>query len=177
MQLVTAQHRNVLQELKTHGIYIPSKDRIDDEYYRESYEWLKTKMHTHNPYQSETMVWNWLGKKLRVPVTKGDIIIRYTVEPDQVLLSDYHYWHHVLNKWNVTYNETEDERLNGQLDISTWDRILDINFYRHPEIDPLWVGSEQLFQATTWHIELNTVDRIYSRNHHLLYTKKKGFLK
>ena len=179
VNLITQQHPNVLDELRSNRVYIPDPSRIDDEYYRDAYNWLIERMPSINPYESKTVVWNWPGKRVKCSVrSKGDISIRYTVPRETVLFSEYIHWHDVLNSCNCTINEKEFDRLNdlNVLDKSTWERILDLNINNHPDTDLSWIGTRRLYQVTTWHIDLQEVDRIFDGRGNLLYTRKKGFI-
>jgi len=101
--------------------------------------------------------------------------IEFEIDPQQVLLSDFTLWHHVLNYWYVARSEADDlafERLveaqgwgnppphpfpdpaiHGRV-VRSWDRIFDIDFEDEYVTGPL---DRKAIQATFWELRLDDV--------------------
>ncbi|WP_235976415.1 DUF3841 domain-containing protein [Niallia circulans] len=93
--------------------------------------------------------------------TKG-VILTLEIPDEQILWSDFNFWHHVLNNWSITGSEEEDNRLDesGEDFRYTWERIFDFDWYRNA--DPEWVGelNEEWIQGVTPKITMDMVKKV-----------------
>lgn len=86
--------------------------------------------------------------------------------PDKlVLLSDFHMWHFVLNRWPISDTEEESNRLDSFLDNveqdkaeaflrQNWERVFDITPFKNE-----WTSRGEDIQATFWELKYEYVKR------------------
>ena len=163
MILWTIQHRTAYEEMRRTGVLRANSKYIFDESFRESYEWMADQMKKRigKPPAGVTLpVWSWYqweGKRKRPDMRshgrwsdKGVPIVLLTVDvPDEfVLLSDFDYWHVVLNGGdlifliddNVVYSKEERQK--------SWEKIFD---YECSYDEERSIGLST--QATMWEIK------------------------
>lgn len=168
-------------ELTSHSRLIGRWSHVE-EHHVDAYRWMIAAMerrgiHTH----SRPPVWAWHSHNpphRRKPdlrgsyhlTTPGTPAYRLTIEaPDTlVLLSDYHDWHAVLNRWFHSHSESEANeieslqaqgKLTSQMIETSWERIFDLGAG-----DPDWCGKpdERVIQACLPHIDLQWVREVTS---------------
>jgi len=116
------------------------------------------------------------------PGTRG-VRLACEIPADQILLSDFMPWHHVLTYSYYSLSEAEDDAFESELALhglargsvsegpysdlvyhqrilDSWERIFDLNIVG----DPDWLGDhtqdEKSIQGTFWHLSLDQVRKI-----------------
>lgn len=158
MKLWTIQPVEVIKILDNKGIF--TCDISESEYYNEKefikgYEWMVSMMDEHGIHRPEKEVkfpiWAWHTrnwKHKRPDLRCGGLGIRgeqmvcieLEIPDSQVLLSDYHLWHFVLNDMWIDDSQSEmeweelhkwygrqPEEVQLQLKRESWERIFDLN--------------------------------------------------
>lgn len=163
MILWTIQTRNAYEELLKNGVLRGNPEHIVEESFRESYEWMADQMKKRigNPPDDVSLpVWAWYqweGKRKRLDMRfhgrgwgeKGTPIVLLTIDvPDRcVLLSDFDYWHAVLNDGDIIFPYDEDALYSDEQRRKSWENIFDISCsfdgYKHNFLST---------QATMWEI-------------------------
>jgi hypothetical protein len=173
MILWSIQHSNQLKEFEETCVLLANKDHVDKDF-QSSYDWLVTKMqHIPNLYQVEYPVWAWKNwypdrakpdlRKYTRQGKKGENLIRieFEVDDSEVLVTDFDYWHSVLNYSYIHSTQAEeDEWSDGDWNDPKWK-------YSDDEIIKSWdnlfnlgdraMGSNQ---ACVWQIKKEQVRKI-----------------
>lgn len=164
MILWTIQHAIAYEKMHQTGVLRADKDYILDEIFRDSYLWMTEQMKKRigEPPNGVTFpVWAWYqweGKRKRPDMRvhgrnwakKGTPIVLLTVDVPEnlVLLSDFDYWHCVLNDtaiicpYDATVNYSEKDKQ------QSWENIFDITCSFSDEIH-----QSLSTQATLWEIK------------------------
>lgn len=161
MLLWSIQHRNVYEELIKTGVWRADEQYLCEEEWKPAYLWLAEQMKQRiGPPPSGTClpIWAWYrweGRRRRPDMRlhsrnhgeKGTPIVLLTLDiPDHlVLLSDFDYWHHVLNNWEITAEEDDKVYTQAEKEHS-WALIFDIECTFDPQPRLLTT------QATFWEI-------------------------
>lgn len=144
MIIQTIQPLCVLEKLQSEGIvraisYL-EKDFISEQWgFAQSYEWMKKQMNSRQIYpevQDKDLFWGWAWsgdrnqKKIDLRTRKhenkpGHVILTLDKSDDDILLSEFGLWHHVLNYWPICVTSEQE---------IYWDEIVKNeihNFYQH----------------------------------------------
>lgn len=171
MILWTIQHREAYNGLLQNGVFRGSPMRIAMESFRESYMWMMEQMKKrigNPPDENSYPVWalyQWEGKRKRPDMRthgrywgeKGTPIVLLTVDvPDNcVLLSDFDYWHVVLNDGEIIYPYDDNAHYSKEEKQKSWENIFDISCS--------FDGDEHhslSTQATMWEIKAEWVMKV-----------------
>lgn len=162
MKLWSIQNENQFQNYKKTGHITGDPEKA---MFPKAYKWLVSEM--NNKLKSnitETYpVWAWYkyGKKKRPDLResgyakRGTTLYLFELEiPDnEVILTDFDYWHYVLN--NVALIPDLDEFYTNEEKLESWKNIFDLNFRLYDDCDdekfPRYV------QATFWEIKKENV--------------------
>lgn len=188
MILWTIQPLSVWQELNKKGYFICNPKKAENlnesEYYsfKDAYDWLNTQMELRvgkRPNGVQYPVWAWYRRdwKHKKPDLReaaygkrGEKAVCLEIEiPDnQVLLSDYDYWHFVLNNWFLDNSTSEEEydkmhdwfdslpiEKKEKIKLESWNRIFDIT-----PIENDWFSVGRYVQATFWCLKLSQVRKV-----------------
>lgn len=164
MILWTIQHRNAYEELLQKGVLRGKSEYIDDEFFGEPYKWMVDQMKRRigNPPEGVFLpIWAWYqweGKRKRPDMRfhgrgwgeKGTPIVLLTIDvPDNcVLLSDFDYWHVVLNDGEIIFPYDEDAVYSDEEKRESWENIFDIGCSFDGEVHNFLST-----QATMWEIK------------------------
>lgn len=171
MILWTIQHRLSYENMKKTGVLRADELYIWDNYLKKSYLWMAEQMKKcigNAPEGVAFPVWAWYqweGKRKRPDMRKhgcgwgekGSPIVLLTVNVpnDCVLLSDFDYWHCVLNDTDIIfpYNETKVYSENEKR--KSWENIFDVNCSFDGE-----VHHTLSMQATLWEIKSEWIIKV-----------------
>ncbi len=188
MQLWTIQPEEVYQLIQKTGVYRcdPNrnwwKDPEDDPALRESlnrqfggsYDWLVRQMEKRIGPRPDGVVypiWAWerfAGKKKpdlrKERWSNGEpgkrmACILLDVPDEQVLLSDFHTWHFVLNGWPISDTEEEADRIDAWLESLSEEEkkaFLEENWTKIFDTEPFengWTSRGRDVQATFWELK------------------------
>lgn len=164
MKLWTIQHKKAYEEMLRTGVLRANSAHIFDEFFRESYEWMAEQMKKRvgaPPDGVELPVWAWYqweGMRKRTDMRHhgraGDkrvpiVLLTIDVPDDQVLLSDFDYWHVVLNDGELIFPYDENANYSKEKRHKSWDNIFDY--------ECKWSNEERVIglstQATMWEIK------------------------
>lgn len=132
MILYTIQNKKKWKEFKKTGILKSHEKFICDKSFLDSYDWLENKMRKMLPTSDITCVhpiWAWYKYNGEAPniknkgfLSKGKIayLIKFEVDDNLVLLSDFNKWHLILN-----HSEEDLKSKNTILSFEEGDDILD----------------------------------------------------
>lgn len=142
MILWTIQHENAYKELIEKGSIHAEENRIVIDDFKDSYRWMVEQMKNRigNPPDDVTFpMWAWYqweGKRKRPDMRthgygwgdRGTPIVLMTMDvPDeQVLLSDFDYWHVVLNDGELIIPYIENAVYTKEEKRKSWENIFDI---------------------------------------------------
>ena len=190
MLLWTIQPEEIWDILRKKGVYRCDPDRcgfLQMEKYKPqfgpAYDWLVHQMEKRigeKPKGVRFPVWAWyqfagkhdadLRKERWEHGTEGEHMVCLNIEvPDeQVLLSDFHLWHYVLNRWAISDSEEEANRFDEYLEHiekdkadaflhKNWERIFDIAPFRNE-----WTSRGDDIQATFWELKRENVKNLRS---------------
>ncbi|MSS64734.1 DUF3841 domain-containing protein [Velocimicrobium porci] len=143
MILWTIQHRDAYEELVQKGVLRGNPMYIIEEIFKKSYVWMADQMKKRigNPPAGVLYpVWAWYqweGKRKRPDMRshgrgwgeKGTPIVLLTIDvPDNcVLLSDFDYWHVVLNDGEIIFPYDESVHYSKEQRQKSWENIFDIS--------------------------------------------------
>ena len=171
MKLWTIQHRAAYEEMLQTGVLRANSAYIFDEFFRDSYNWMVEQMKKRigNPPEGvELPIWAWYqweGNRKRPDMRhhgrsseKGVPIVLLTVDvpDDQVLLSDFNYWHVVLNDGEVIFPYDENSVYSKKERQKSWENIFDYECSFDDE--ELTIGLST--QATMWEIKAEWVLKV-----------------
>lgn len=163
MKLWTIQHRTAYEEMLQTGVLRANSSYILDEFFRDSYEWMVEQMKKRigNPPDGvELPVWAWYqweGNRKRPDMRhhgrsseKGVPIVLLTIDvPDEkVLLSDFDYWHVVLNDGELIFPYDEKAVYSKEERQKSWENIFDYQC----TFDDKELTTGLSTQATMWEI-------------------------
>lgn len=166
IDLWTFQHPSVIQRLKEEGTFAVDPTRVDSDHGR-AYQWLVKQMELRIPGYpvGRFPIWAWthkpqLDKDLHESCA-GDALIHMRIPRVQVLVSDYDFWHCVLNNGPVALTDQEIEEAwaswsQRQIEES-WSRIFDIELIGPGILK--WIGSPwyRPLQATFAEIRVSNI--------------------
>lgn len=164
MILWTIQHQEAYQEMLKNGVLRGNHKYITADFFEEPYAWMANQMKKRvgtPPDGVSVPVWAWYqweGKRKRPDMRvhgrgqgyKGTPIVLLTLDvpDDKVLLSDFDYWHYVLNDWEIIFPIADDIIYTDEEKRKSWENIFDICCS--------FSGEENRFpstQATMWEIK------------------------
>lgn len=179
MKLWTKQPVTVAQKLKTDNVYYADPTNLNvmshvDHNFKVAYHWMfsQYRRKCRPPRQNITPIWWYVynySNRPRFNYAPGDdfcCIIIADVSADQLLLSNFEYWHFPLNDWWIHPTEEKttaewdcverqydllpkDQR--QQLKYQSWQQVFNIDLSRHT-------------QAISWQINADDVIKIiYSK--------------
>lgn len=140
MILWTIQHKVAYEELLRTKVLRANPEYICEEFFRESYDWMAEQMKKRigNPPEGVSQpVWAWYqweGKRKRPDMRshgcwghKGTPIVLLTLDvPDEcVLLSDFDYWHVVLNDGELIFTIDDNMVYSEEERRKSWEKIFD----------------------------------------------------
>ncbi len=197
MYLWSIQEEKVWQVIQDTGVYRcdpyksdllkPMQDELvgkkRDPQFETAYEWLAEQMEKRvgpRPEGVRFPVWAWYqyGGKRKSDLRKerwtngkgGErmLCLELEVPDDEVLLSDFHAWHFVLNGWPISDTEEESEKIDEFLEQvgnkeaeaflrKNWERALDINPFEND-----WTSRGDDVQATFWEMKREYVKKARS---------------
>ncbi|BCJ96334.1 hypothetical protein acsn021_39030 [Anaerocolumna cellulosilytica] len=163
MVLWTIQHKCAYEEMRKKGVLRANEARICDDSFKEAYLWISSQMTKRMGNSPEGVIfpvwawYQWEGKRKRLDMRihgrhwgkKGSPIVLLTIDvPDKfVLLSDFDYWHVVLNNGDIIF-PYRDEAIYSQAEKQkSWENIFDIDCSYDGESHPFLTT-----QATLWEI-------------------------
>lgn len=217
MLLQTIQPLSVLETLQKDGIVFshPNYEEYDEKEslwsFETSYKWLKLQMHSKGikPQSNENdLFWAWawagdLGKKKvdlrtrRHGLKEPHVLLTLEKPLEEILISDFHLWHYVLNYWSIVNSKKEEKEWDEICKIKdqsyyknkplpkpelhkrvedSWQAIFNIeekenNFYSNLDIKTqkfLEIYKEKLVaQATFWNIKKEEVKKVQIIKHKL----------
>ena len=168
MKLWTIQHRAAYEKMLRTGVLRAASERILAECFREPYRWMAEQMKKRigNPPEGvELPVWAWYqweGNRKRPDMRhhgqssdKGVPIVLLTIEvPDnQVLLSDFDYWHVVLNDGELIFPYDENAVYSKDERQKSWENIFEYECTFDNEERNIGLST----QATLWEIKAEWV--------------------
>jgi len=173
MKLWSIQHLHQLEEFKNTQILTCDETYMDEDF-KSSYDWIITKMkHIDNPYKANYPIWAWknwtpenakpdLRSYSRMSEKGKDLIrIEFEVEDKNILVTDFDYWHSVLNFGYIfPTKESEDDWCDDDWDdpkykftdeqiIKSWDNIFNLGERK-----------SGYNQACVWYIHMDQVINI-----------------
>lgn len=170
MILWTIQHQCAYENMQKTGTLRADEAHLCDDTFLNAYSWMvrQMKMRIGNPPEGVRFpVWAWYqweGKRKRLDMRfhgrgwgeKGTPIVLLTVEvpENSVLLSDFDYWHHVLNDWDIIFPDCETAVYSEAEKRKSWENIFDIecSFDGEPH-------KNLTTQATLWEIRREWVKK------------------
>lgn len=170
MILWTIQHRVAYKEMLRTGSLRANPAHICDEFFRDAYEWMAGQMKNRigNPPEGvEFPVWTWYqweGKRKRIDMRthgrgsdKGEPIVLLTIDvpEEQVLLSDFDWWHAVLNNVEIIFPLEDDTVHSNEERRKSWEKIFDYECTFDEER-----STELSTQATMWEIKAEWVKKV-----------------
>lgn len=163
MILWTIQHRHSYENMKKYGVLRADEEHLLDDCFKDAYLWMSTQMKNRigNPPKGVIFpVWAWYqweGKRKRPDMRsfgrrwaeRGTPIVLLTVDvPNNcVLLSDFDYWHIVLNNGAVIFPYDETAVYSQKEKEKSWENIFDIECSFEEQNQP------RTTQATLWEIK------------------------
>jgi hypothetical protein len=159
--------------------------------YSRAYDWMGQQMEARigprqNPRHRPIRAWlQWGGPARPRPDLRSvghlqtgrhGVRIEFTASDDEVLLSDFEWWHAVLNGWYVATSKADNARFDREAELhhksgyarkshveidnelmESWQRIFDLDRY-----EPGWDSrpEERAVQATLWQIPLESVRKV-----------------
>ena len=171
MILWSIQDKIAYEKMEKTGVWRADKDHICEDFFEESYLWMADQMKKRIGPAPEGVVfpvWAWYrfeGKRKRPDMRthcrgwgdKGSSIVLLTIDvPEEcVLLSDFDYWHCVLNDGEIIYPFDETVVCSETEKRKSWENIFDIECTFDEE------AHENLCtQATMWEIKREWVKKV-----------------
>jgi len=191
--LWTIQEESFYEKLLKEKVIYGKKDYVDSSLgFGRAYDWISTKMESQigkKPYEDSTPLWAWyqyLNQKRNRPdlravghLAKGKkgVRIEFVKDMKDILLSDFDLWLFVLNFWNISEGEKDDDEFDRMLQlagvkfvdkekyppvlqerlIESWNKVLDLNYYNEYNSNPKDLKS---IQATFWKLSLSEVRKV-----------------
>ena len=168
MVVYSVQTLEAYYQMREQGYLVGNKKYIWPDFV-EPYHWMMEQMERRiKGYNGlDYPMWLWRTRPDRnssghLPKGTKGVILTLDISQDQILWSDFDFWHHVLNGWSITGSEEEDDRIekSGEDFRYTWERIFDFEWYRNS--DPKWVGdfNELILQGVTPQITMDMVKKV-----------------
>lgn len=170
MILWTIQHQCAYENMQKTGVLRADEAHLCDDTFLDAYDWMVSQMKARigNPPEGVRFpVWAWYqweGKRKRLDMRfhgrgwgeKGNPIVLLTVEVPEscVLLSDFDYWHHVLNDWDIIFPDREAAVYSKEEKRKSWENIFDITCTFDGE-----QHKRLTTQATLWEIKQEWVKK------------------
>lgn len=132
----------------------------------EAYKWLSKKMEEiiKKPQEVTYPTWVWYksGKSYKPDLRfsgyaeRGTIcyLLELEVNADEILLSDFDYWHFVLNKWKIA---NEEEKITME---ESWNRIFDLNFCLEEDEEYYLNKDLKMIQGNIWKIKTEQIKSV-----------------
>ena len=180
MILYTIQPKFKLEELERTGI-LKSGDKIMDDYFLNSYAWLEDKMRELLPaptIECKHPIWAWYKRhNKRKPDlrnsgygNKGEelYLIKFEIEDDKVLLTDFDDWHIVLNSneqdtllkyYSLPLDWFSEEETKDSIE-KGWQIQNDKLIYHFDNIIIDTNSKKEFIQATMWYVKIEQVKEI-----------------
>lgn len=171
MILWTIQNAIAYEKMLQTGALRADSNYISDELFRDSYLWMAEQMKKRvgPPPEGVTFpVWAWYqweGSRKRPDMRthgrnwaeKGTPIVLLTIDvPEKfVLLSDFDYWHCVLNNIEIIFPFDENAIYSEEEKKKSWENIFDIECSFDDEINPILST-----QATIWEVKSEWVKKV-----------------
>ena len=170
MILWTIQHRAAYEEMLQIGVLRANSAYIFEEFFRDSYDWMVEQMKKRigNPPEGVDLpIWAWYqweGNRKRPDMRhhgrssdKGVPIVLLTIDvpDDKVLLSDFDYWHVVLNDGELIFPYDENAVYSKEERQKSWENIFD---YQCSFDEERTIGLST--QATMWEIKAEWVLKV-----------------
>ncbi len=190
MILWTLQSPAAVEALERDGVLVATSGDPEPSY-RSAYHWMAAQMsHRIGPPEKATRpLWTWRawqGRRARpdlrstghFPRGSRGARIEFTVEPEQVVLSDFSLWHYVLNYWYLPASLTDqrafeatvsaagldffrtkplpDPALHSRIEAS-WQRIFELDRFIRGISEP---RTHRSIQATLWSLPQPAVRKI-----------------
>lgn len=123
IRLWTRQHKNVLEELETHGVYRVKKeyimqkmDNISD-YFLKLYNWYVSEAEKNVPRPEGVTYPIWLSTSydMMLQPSEDTVILEIEVEKQKVVITDMEKWGYVVNYWYVPLNKEDEEKHTNEL--------------------------------------------------------------
>ncbi|MBR5565358.1 MAG: DUF3841 domain-containing protein [Roseburia sp.] len=168
MILWTIQHKAAYEDMLRTGVLRANPEYILEEFFRAPYEWMAEQMKKRigtPPEGAELPVWAWYqweGKRKRPDMRshgcssdKGVPIVLLTIDvPEEcVLLSDFDYWHVVLNDGELIFPFDENAVYSKEERQESWEKIFDYECSFDDEDRCIGLST----QATLWEIKAEWV--------------------
>ncbi|MDO4721018.1 MAG: DUF3841 domain-containing protein [Peptostreptococcaceae bacterium] len=170
MILWTIQNETAYEKMKKTGVLRAEESCISDESLKSSYVWMSNQMKKRVGNAPEGVVfpvwawYQWEGKRKRPDMRshgrhwgeKGTPIVLLTVDVPEhcVLLSDFDYWHCVLNDADIIFPYDESALYSEEEKRKSWENIFTIDCSFDGE------GHRSLTtQATLWEIKSEWVKK------------------
>jgi len=136
--------------------FLSGKPEFTDPDFINPYSWMMKQMKERlTEYKNEYPIWLWIKRPdLRRTgfLKKGTkaVLLEVEISDERVLLSDFHAWHYVLNRWTLENHEGEGIEIE-----KSWERIFDLEYLkRHPD----WGQFRKLdIQGVTGKISLSEI--------------------
>ncbi len=171
MILWSVQHRAAYEELLKTGTLRANEDFIWKDVFQKSYHWMCRQMKERigeSPKGVRYPVWAWYqyeGKRKRPSMRKlrkryGNpgtplVVLTIDVPDDNVLLSDFGYWHHVLNDVHMVFPFDVDVHYPQDVKEKSWENIFDITC-SFDDGETTVIST----QATMWEIKKEWVQKV-----------------
>ena len=186
MILCTIQTPPAWRSLRTTGVLRADSHRIEPNFLP-AYRWMaKQLVHRVGPPPSGVRypIWAWqrpkpdLRRSGHLPHNLPGVLIQFAATPDSVLLSDFHGWHCVLNRWHLPRTQDAERAFLARVRRSgvneqhawslpwarasitrSWEKIFDLTWS-----NPDWVPQpqEKAVQACIWQIDRSQVRTVQS---------------
>ena len=176
MILWSIQRQKAYEQMLETGVLRTEKKYIWLDVFEKPYQWMAEQMRKRigaPPEGVEYPVWawyQWKGKRKRPNMRiqgrsseKNVPIVLLTIEvpEENVLLSDFDYWHAVLNNMDLVFPMDEDAVYPEEVKRKSWENIFDISCSFDGERKHVLST-----QATLWEIKKEWVRRVeYYRTH------------
>lgn len=143
MILWTIQHKCAYENMKKNGVLRANEAHLFDDSFKEAYLWMSNQMKKRIGNSPEGVIfpvwawYQWEGKRKRLDMrvhgrgwgAKGTPIVLLTVDVPEncVLLSDFDYWHFVLNDRDIIIPYCETAIYSQEVKLKSWENIFDID--------------------------------------------------
>ena len=170
MILWSIQHELAYQKMKRLGVLRATPNLIVEDCFKDSYLWMAEQMKKRigEPPEEVTFpIWAWYqweGKRKRPDMrvhgrgwgALGTPIVLLTIDVpiNLVLLSDFDYWHCVLNDSNIIFPYDDKSAYSEEDKRKSWENIFDISCSFDGEIHEFLTT-----QATMWEIRTEWVKK------------------
>lgn len=155
LRVYTFQHIDALKAFENNDIYYPKESVIfknpeDKMVFSRSYKWMKKQMAERLPdYSGKMPVWVWVEQPGNVSVQRrfgrNQVKITALVDKSRLLLSDFEFWHTVLNDYYMTMSPTEEAKVDSGKFVPTqedkekrWEMIFDLTTPSKAVLDHVW---------------------------------------